>query len=304
MTNEFGQRVYPVIRHVLNVLSEIRQGESSPDPQLVATELRTHLAQFDVKGERRKEYQLARRALVYWIDEVLVNSEWEYAGYWSNNTLERSYFDSRERAFQFYQNAEAARSIENLDALETFFLCACFGFKGVYRDGEFAVESDSKSLTAEDTWDPDQEPPAESSGEPGTDASKQSPGTSEKGTDKAGDDWWDSSESENEGMMTWGLGADEMSESLMSDASEVRAPLPTPRKENQAATFQEWIDSVYQQLAPTVQPPYVPENSPSDLGQAGPLSGRPALVTAATLLIAGFGLCVILLIVTFSLQAS
>lgn len=302
MTNEFGQRVYPVIRHVLNVLSEIRQEDSSPDPQLVATELRTLLAQFDVQGGRRKEYLLARSALVYWIDEVLVNSDWEYAGYWSNNTLERSYFDSRERAFQFFQKAEAARSLENLDTLETFFLCACFGFEGVYRDGEVAVHGDSKSLSAEDTWDPDQEPPGESSREPEADASGQAADTTPKKKDKGGSDWWDSDEADDQGMMTWGLGADEMSESLIGDASEVRAPLPT-RTKNQAATFQEWIDSVYQQLAPTVQPPYVPENSPTDLGQAGPLTGRPALVTAATLLIAGFGLCVILLIVSFSLQA-
>ena len=83
---------------------------------------------------------------------------------------------------------------------------------------------------------------------------------------------------------------------LAQDASILKAPLPKRTKQNQAATFQEWLDSVYRQLSPTVQPAFAPENSPSELGTAKPLTGKPALVTAATLLILGFCLSVVLVI--------
>jgi type IV/VI secretion system ImpK/VasF family protein len=294
MTNDFGQRVYPVIRYVSDLLSDIRAGRTSADSQSVATEIRTLLAQFDVQGERRKEYYLARSALVYWIDEVLVNSDWEYASYWNNHTLERSYFDARERAWRFFEKAEQARSLDNLDALETFYLCACFGFKGVYRDEQRPARKE-RQTSGNETWDP-ANLPAEA-GNPDQDQDEAGPATRKNRKS----DWWDSDQGEeNPGMMTWGLGGDELSESMVSelagDASVLKAPLPKRTKQNQAATFQEWLDSVYRQLAPAVQPAFAPANSPSELGTAKPLSGKPALVTASTLLILGFGLCVVLVI--------
>jgi type IV/VI secretion system ImpK/VasF family protein len=297
MTNDFGQRVYPVIRYVSDLLSDIRGGRTPADPQSVATELRTLLAQFDVQGERRKEYYLARSALVYWIDEVLVNSDWEYAGYWNNHTLERSYFDARERAWRFFEKAEAARSLENLDALETFYLCACFGFKGIYRDDQRQPRKEKPEQTG-DTWDPDNAPDAPPVA-PSDEADEDGAGRKTRAKKKS--DWWDSDEGEeNAGMMTWGIGGDEMSESMIGDiagdASVLKAPLPKRTRQNQAATFQEWLDSVYRQLAPMVQPPFAPANPPSELGTAKPLAGRPAFVTASTLLILGFGLCVVLVI--------
>jgi type IV/VI secretion system ImpK/VasF family protein len=284
-----------VIRYVSDLLSDIRAGRSSADVQSVATELRTLLAQFDVQGERRKEYYLARSALVYWIDEVLVNSTWEYASYWNNHTLERSYFDARERAWRFFEKAEAARSLDNLDALETFYLCACFGFKGVYRDEKKQARKE-KPAQAGETWDPDNAP-AEPDVAVRDDADA---GPTPRRKDKKSD-WWDSDQGEeNEGMKTWGIGGDELAESMVSelaqDASVLKAPLPKRNNQNQAATFQEWLDSVYRQLSPTVQPAFAPENSPSELGTAKPLSGKPALVTASTMLILGFCLSVVLVI--------
>jgi hypothetical protein len=81
-----------------------------------------------------------------------------------------------------------------------------------------------------------------------------------------------------------------------ADISTFKAPLPKRTRQNQAATFQEWIDSVYRQLAPAVQSPFSPENPPSELGNAKPLVGRPALSTATTMLVFGLTLLVSLVI--------
>lgn len=295
MTNEFGQRVYPVIRYVLDLLAAIRNGRGTADPPLISTQLRTLLAQFDVKGDRRADFHLARAALVYWIDEVLVNAPWEFADYWSNHTLERSYFDSRERAWRFFEKAESARSLENLDALETFYLCACFGFKGIYRDEGSRQGRDSAAADSGDTWDEDQDQTGphregdsnEAAPEPASEA----------------DDWWDAGE---DAMKTWGIGGDDVTDSLIDELvgkSSVRLPISQRAKETQAATFQEWIDSVYRQLAPSPQPPYAPHNSPSELGEAGPLSGRSSR-GAATLMLIIASLLLAALWITFLYQAA
>lgn len=295
MTNEFGQRVYPIIRYVLDLLSAIRSGRTTPDPQLISTQLRTLLAQFDVKGQHRVDYHLARAALVYWIDEVLVNAPWDNADFWSNHTLERSYFDSRERAWRFFEKAESARSLENLDALETFYLCACFGFKGVYRDEGTRSAGDSAPPGSGDTWDEEQE---QAAGAAKGDAAGAPAATDAAGPGDGG--WWDS---EEDAMQTWGIGGDDVTESLVDDllrdASAVRAPLSQRARETQAATFQEWIDSVYRQLAPSPQPPYSPRNSPLELGHAGPLSGRSSrgaatlMLVLASLLFAGLWITIL-----------
>ena len=283
MTNEFGQRVFPVIRYVVDALATIRSGSESLDPQMVAAELRTLLAQFDVQGDRRKEFLLARRALVYWIDEVLVLSNWEFARYWSNNTLERSYFDSRERATQFFDKADQARSLESLDALETFYLCACFGFMGVYRSENRREDAETgrpnEGASPEETWDPEQEEQAADESVP-VSAEAQEEAAAAAAASK--DDWWESGASwEN----------DEPADSMIANVKAVPASRRVKKE-----TFQEWIDSVYRQLSPSVQHPYTPENPPSELGQASPLEGRPALVASSAMLILGVCLSVGLII--------
>ncbi|MFG0297652.1 MAG: DotU family type IV/VI secretion system protein [Maioricimonas sp. JB045] len=267
MTNEFGQRVYPVIRHVFDVLAKIRKtGGNGPDPQDVSSQLRRLLAQFDVQGPRATEFQLAKSALVYWIDEVLVHSNWEHAGYWSDHCLERTYFSSRERAWRFFDNAESARSMDSLDALETYYLCACFGFKGIYRDSSGSVGSDTSSKTADDTWTAEDE----------ADAPAQPAEAEEESSQSMGDNWWDA---QGDAMKTWGIGGDEITESIeefMSGRAGPSAPPPKRMKATQMASLEEWVESVCRQLASAPQLPYAPASPASELGDATPLSGRTA----------------------------
>jgi len=281
MTNDFGKRVYPVIRYLFDLLAQIRERRLTTRPELVAAELRTLLGQFDVQGSRRIDYQLARAALVYWIDELLVNSPWEQAIYWSDHTLERSYFDARERAWRFFEKAEAARGLDNLDALETYYLCACFGFRGVYRDAS-AGQGRVAAKDSGDTWDEEQ------------DSSESASAAKSADQPPADDDWWGNDDISK----TWGIGGDDNSQSLiadvLNDASLAKGPLPLSAARRNAATFEEWIDSVYRQLAPAPQPPYVPAQPPSSLGPAAPLGGRSARAATTLMVVLAFGLTIVL----------
>ena len=92
------------------------------------------------KVVRPRDYiELAERALVYWADEVLINSGWEHAETWRKvGLLEMTFYNATVAGHEFFVLAEQARA-RSRDALETFFLCLALGFQGRYaRDGTHA----------------------------------------------------------------------------------------------------------------------------------------------------------------------
>ncbi|CAK9081108.1 Type VI secretion system baseplate component TssK1 [Durusdinium trenchii] len=98
------------------------------------------------------DFSLAKSAMVYWIDELLVNSDWTYASQWRDNPLEREIYGSRNRAWKFFENADYARSLESTDALEVFGQCVALGFQGIYRSESLrrAVFQDTAQRNADD----------------------------------------------------------------------------------------------------------------------------------------------------------
>ena len=80
------------------------------------------------------DFELAKHALVYWIDEVLINSRWDQATEWRQHILEWDVYHERLRADRFYEIANDAETLAGTDPLETFFLCVALGFRGRYAD--------------------------------------------------------------------------------------------------------------------------------------------------------------------------
>lgn len=272
MTNDFGQRVYPVIRYVIRVLEQVRSAahDNSASSSEVASQLKTMLSQFDVEGPRRNEFDLAKRALVYWIDEVLINSNWQDAGWWSNHTLERHFFDSRERAWRFFEKAAVARQLENLDALETFYLCACLGFWGTYRDRK--PESGSEKKTTSDDTPPEMPLITDGNGTP------EASGSAAPAKEAAAV-WWDdepveaSPPSGGPAFSTVDVSRRELERIASSPVVQVN-PVDQPE------TLKDWIESVYRQIAPAPQEPYSPLGLPQEPGEAAPLTGRSSRLWA------------------------
>jgi type VI secretion system protein ImpK len=70
-----------------------------------------------------------RYPLVCWLDEVFIlNSPWKSE--WTEASLEMSLYDSRDRAWKFWEQAQLAESRVSVDVLEVFFLCVMLGFRG------------------------------------------------------------------------------------------------------------------------------------------------------------------------------
>jgi type VI secretion system protein ImpK len=94
---------------------------------------------------RKMDFDLARCALVYWIDEMLtLHWGWQYAEDFRAVCLELHYTDLKglkersprqhdravEGPYRFFEMADLAKVREETDALETFLLCVTLGFRG------------------------------------------------------------------------------------------------------------------------------------------------------------------------------
>lgn len=78
------------------------------------------------------EWDLAKYALVAWIDDQMVHAPWEGNKFWDDNPLEVEYFYERVAYTEFFVKAKEAAKQPKRNALEVFYLCVVLGFRGLY----------------------------------------------------------------------------------------------------------------------------------------------------------------------------
>ncbi|HEX3727010.1 MAG TPA: DotU family type IV/VI secretion system protein [Pirellulales bacterium] len=153
MTPKFSEAVDPIFLHVLRMLEQIDRGEN-PEAKEERQRIRGLFDQADAKLGNTADWQLAKYALVAWIDEVLIEAPWDGRNWWNENALEQEIFNGRRAFLQFYFKAKEASTLPRRDALEVFYVCAVLGFRGLYRDPvEAAAEAPSHELPADlESW--------------------------------------------------------------------------------------------------------------------------------------------------------
>ena len=133
MTPRFAQAVDPVFLYVLSLLERIERDES-----LSVTEERAKVRGYIDRAEaavgQGQEWQLARYALVSWIDAMLYEAPWDGRDWWNDNCLEQELYGGRNFWDGFYIKAKEASALARRDALEVFYICVVLGFRGMYRD--------------------------------------------------------------------------------------------------------------------------------------------------------------------------
>jgi type VI secretion system protein ImpK len=133
MTPNFAQAVDPIYLYVLALLDRI-----SRSAKIKVHDERANIRNLIDEAEARlgfgSEWELAKYALVSWVDEMLVETDWEGREWWGNNVLEIELFNSRERNETFFIKARKASTITGRDALEVFYVCVILGFRGLYQD--------------------------------------------------------------------------------------------------------------------------------------------------------------------------
>ncbi len=117
----------------------------------------------DEQPEHKLDFDLARSALVYWIDEmVTLHWGWPHAEEFRAVCLELHYTDLKrlkdrspaehdravEGPYRFFEIAELAKTRDQPDALETFFMCVALGFRGRFEMREHLLEEWSRTVHA------------------------------------------------------------------------------------------------------------------------------------------------------------
>jgi len=152
MTPKFAQAIDRIYLHVLGLLERMERNEP-----IDASEQRAHIRSWLDRAEamlgQTTDWQLAKYALVAWIDDVLIEAPWEGRKWWEENALEVEYFNTRDAYTAFYAKATDASMLTHKDALEVFYICVVLGFRGMYRDPSVAVMAEQLRLPADlGTW--------------------------------------------------------------------------------------------------------------------------------------------------------
>lgn len=133
MNDAFAQIIDPIVRHVLEVRRLAAEG-AHPALEETRAEMLRLFGEAEQRAATARDtsanFGLARYALVYWADEVLINSPWTQAEAWRNHILEWEYYHENLGGEKFYEKAEEAERLADTDPLEVFFLCVALGFQG------------------------------------------------------------------------------------------------------------------------------------------------------------------------------
>lgn len=137
---DIPNEVYPVVRRALEFYQRV-QSEAGLSLAAVQADLRGRIKAGPSSRVSSDPSQWADMAgiyhgapgpLVYWIDEVF-SFYTPWAGDWENKKLEQSYFNTSDRAENFWNQARLALNRADKDALEVFYLALLLGFRGACR---------------------------------------------------------------------------------------------------------------------------------------------------------------------------
>ena len=148
MTPRFASAVDPILLYVLGLLDKISDNEPVAAEEArdgIQNRFREAEAQLSEK-QHHEGWELAKYALVSWIDDVLIEAPWSGRDWWENNSLEFAYFNTRDRATEFFKKAKEAAQLTRRDALEAYYVCVVLGFRGLYALSESAFLADQLEL--------------------------------------------------------------------------------------------------------------------------------------------------------------
>ncbi len=84
------------------------------------------------KGEfADRDYNYARLSVCVWIDEAILNSNWEHKGKWQRESLQRRYYNMADGGMEFFERLDQIGH-EDRDVREVAYYCLTLGLSGRY----------------------------------------------------------------------------------------------------------------------------------------------------------------------------
>jgi hypothetical protein len=133
MTPEFASLLNPTILQVLDLLARMKAGEEvdlAAERDRIFARLK-HMEREAAGSSTAKDFDLAQRGVVYWIDEVMTLAD----NRWQEMTLEWKLYNRQDRAYRFFIDGESETLTSSGDVIELWYLALVLGFKGDLFDG-------------------------------------------------------------------------------------------------------------------------------------------------------------------------
>jgi type VI secretion system protein ImpK len=84
------------------------------------------------KGEfADRDYNYARLSVCVWIDEAILNSNWEHKAKWQRESLQRRYYNMADGGMEFFERLNQIGH-EDRDVREVAYYCLTLGLSGRY----------------------------------------------------------------------------------------------------------------------------------------------------------------------------
>jgi len=140
MKSDFAALVNPIFQYVLRLDDRLRRGGATDfKSELVKIRQVFSDSELNAPQELAEDFATARRALIYWTDEVLNESDKNWGC-----MLEWDYFETDDRATLFYVDYKNVAARASADVLEVFYLAVVLGFKGTILDAYARIGADNE----------------------------------------------------------------------------------------------------------------------------------------------------------------
>ena len=154
MSPDFATAVDPIFLHVVATMEQIA-AHQRVEPRQVQAEVQAKLRSAEERLAHttyREAWELARYALCAWIDDLMINANWDGGGWWENHKLEFQYFKTNEAGTGFFQRAKQAEQLIQRDAIEVYYVAVILGFRGLYAlsESKFLAQQYGLPNTIED----------------------------------------------------------------------------------------------------------------------------------------------------------
>ena len=151
MTPKFAAATDPIFICVLDLLDRISRNQAS-SPEDEASLILNHFREAEAQVGDIQGWDLAKFAITSWIDDVLIEAPWDGRSWWEENSLEFSFFRTKDRATEFYLKAKQAAEMSRRDFLEVFYICVVLGFRGLYAlsESQFLAEQLQLPVTVQE----------------------------------------------------------------------------------------------------------------------------------------------------------
>jgi len=79
----------------------------------------------------REDYNQARFAICAWVDESILNSNWNQKNFWLHDQLQRLHYNTTDAGQEFFERLDTI-GLHQREVREVYYLCLALGFTGKY----------------------------------------------------------------------------------------------------------------------------------------------------------------------------